>query len=253
MHTSSPVSTLTACVLLPHRYGTPKDGHSICRFVRAIGERQELTLELYPPTFLALRVVVAAAPALTGARPARVRISAGSTLQNMCEALARAAHPQRYVALPGDAYRVWHVPRPRTVITGAEYPAARLLELGGALVDAADCETTLEDALLYDPGDVFAVEFRAAAAAPWLVHAPAVSRAVEGDVPALEPVDVTKPHVPGTLGLGNLGNTCFMNSALQCLMHTPELMDYFMSACMHAYTGAKSGLTARQPACTRTS
>ncbi|KAI0644201.1 cysteine proteinase [Trametes meyenii] len=33
---------------------------------------------------------------------------------------------------------------------------------------------------------------------------------------------------PGTLGLGNMGNTCFMNSAIQCLAHTRELMDYFL-------------------------
>ncbi|KAI9511390.1 hypothetical protein F5148DRAFT_1171203 [Russula earlei] len=34
---------------------------------------------------------------------------------------------------------------------------------------------------------------------------------------------------PGTLGLGNLGNTCFMNSAIQCLAHTPQLTDYFLT------------------------
>lgn len=33
----------------------------------------------------------------------------------------------------------------------------------------------------------------------------------------------------GTLGLQNLGNTCYMNSALQCLVHIPELTDYFLS------------------------
>ncbi|KAJ3557337.1 hypothetical protein NM688_g1526 [Phlebia brevispora] len=35
--------------------------------------------------------------------------------------------------------------------------------------------------------------------------------------------------VPGTLGLGNMGNTCFMNSAIQCLAHTKELKDYFLT------------------------
>lgn len=32
----------------------------------------------------------------------------------------------------------------------------------------------------------------------------------------------------GLTGLINLGNTCFMNSAIQCLAHTPKLVDYFL-------------------------
>lgn len=35
--------------------------------------------------------------------------------------------------------------------------------------------------------------------------------------------------IHGVVGLVNLGNTCYFNTAIHCLSHTAPLLDYFMS------------------------
>ncbi|QLQ78805.1 hypothetical protein HG537_0B01530 [Torulaspora globosa] len=45
----------------------------------------------------------------------------------------------------------------------------------------------------------------------------------------------------GIIGLNNLGNSCYMNSALQCLVHIPEVRDYFL------YNGFESEINVENP------
>ena len=39
----------------------------------------------------------------------------------------------------------------------------------------------------------------------------------------------TEDSMLGVVGLRNLGNTCFMNSGIQCVSHIPQLVQYFLS------------------------
>jgi ubiquitin carboxyl-terminal hydrolase 4/11/15 len=146
--------------------------------VRAVGQRQEASLELRPPQFSPLLLVNTPDLTITGPPAPTVTVSADTSVGEFCQQLARALKSSHD---PSDT-RIWALVHPRTEVDGSQYPISRLLEVGGRLLSEYDEQRkTLDDALIQS-GDLFAVEFREQAA--WLVDAATVP--APGDAPGIE-------------------------------------------------------------------
>ncbi|KAF9530488.1 hypothetical protein CPB83DRAFT_851013 [Crepidotus variabilis] len=239
-------------------YGSPL--HPLPRAVVARGISKQASIELHPLRLKVFRIIKAQSSS-NDANHAWLTISAGETITTLCTKLAALVTS----TTQDTPFRVWKIGSLLDDSAKLEFPAADLELSDTKIVDSS--ESTLEEEGI-ESDDSFAVEFKQAdgwlAEAPSSTLQPAPifssnegffnrmsstfspassvstykSSGLFGSGSSKTPSvsltlsgnkSLSKTLEPGTLGLGNMGNTCFMNSALQCLGHTKELTDYFLS------------------------
>ncbi|CAE6475711.1 unnamed protein product [Rhizoctonia solani] len=188
----------------------------------------ETRIEVYQPIFTAFLLSTSNVPILYST----FKVSSRAPLSNLAWLAASALQITHL-----HQFRVWNVP-PKVSKFGIR---ASEVERHSLLPIPLDSKEPLTELNRF--GRVLAVEVRSGD--KWILDAESVCIPSDPSTPADVGKDwaelvpgvpfggrIPRFHVPrGTMGLQNLGHTCFMNSGLQCLLHIPELEAYFLKGC----------------------
>ncbi|KAG0199659.1 CSN-associated deubiquitinating enzyme Ubp12 [Mortierella sp. GBA30] len=202
----------------------------------ASAEAPNLIIDFYPPVFALYKVVEAGSAngmMFSMNEPETLEVPRSTKFGDLRSALISRMEATG----PGPA-RLWAVPAHTSpIFDGNTIEADAIIPSGATCLDGVDDEAAIAEIPELNNCKALVVEM----AADGLYPVPYTAPASEPIVSFALPRNLHSPRANalaataqgqaanGLCGLSNLGNTCFMNSALQCLSNTPDLTRYVLA------------------------